>query len=109
MERDKAYLLDILEAAKIILEYVKNKSKDQFCKDLQCQDAVIHRLSIIGEAAKRVSREKQNSLSNLPWKEMIGMRNFLIHSYDHVDLDIVWDTIQSNLPSLVENLKKILS
>ncbi len=60
MQRDKAYLLDILEAAKLALSYVGNISKEDFFDDLQCQDAVIRRLEIIGEASGRISEETRN-------------------------------------------------
>jgi uncharacterized protein with HEPN domain len=106
MQRDKAYLLDILEAAKLVISYVAKKNKEDFIKDIQCQDAVIRRLEIIGEAAGRISEETKNSLSHLSWSEMIGMRNIMIHDYDDVDMAIVWETVQNDLPTLVSTLIK---
>ena len=107
MQRDKAYLLDILEAAKLALSYVENKSKKDFLADIQCQDAVIRRLEIIGEAAGRITEETRNDLSNLPWSEMIGMRNIMIHDYDGVDIEIVWETVQNDLPRLIPVIKNV--
>ncbi len=89
MPRDREYLLDILEAAKIALNYVREMSEEDFFRDLQCQDAVIRRLEIIGEAARRISDKTQKRFPDVPWSDMIGMRNMMIHDYDDVDLHIV--------------------
>ena len=105
MQRDKEYLLDIQEAAKLALTYIANKTKEEFLKDIQCQDAVIRRLEIIGEAAGRISEETRNAIPSLPWSEMVGMRNIMIHDYDDVDIVIVWETIQNDLPNLLSTLK----
>jgi len=107
MERDREYLLDILEAARLVLNYIGEKTKKEFLNDLQCQDAVIRRLEIIGEAAGRISEETKRAFSNLPWGEMIGMRNIMIHDYDDVDIVIVWETVQNDIPSLISALKSI--
>ncbi len=108
MLRDNAYLLDILESAKIALSHIKGKAFDDFEKDILCQDGVIRRLEMIGEASSRVSGETQKTYNDLPWEKMKGMRNFLIHEYDDVDLKIVWDTVVNNLPPLIIELEKIL-
>lgn len=108
MQRDRVYLLDILEAAKLAVSYIENKSKDDFLNDIQCQDAVIRRLEIIGEAARRIEDDTQATLPYLPWREMIGMRNIMIHEYDDIDFDTVFKTVQKDLPSLIESLEKIL-
>jgi len=89
MSRDTEYLIDILEAAKLALAYVSEKSKDEFLEDTQCQDAVIRRLEIIGETAGRISDETRVTHRKLPWKAMVGMRNVMIHEYDDIDLVIV--------------------
>jgi len=107
MRRDKVYLLDILEAARFALDYIGKKTREDFVKDTQCQDAVIRRIMIIGEAARRVSDETRGELS-LPWSEMTAMRNLLIHEYDDVDMKIVWETVSRDLPSLIASLEKIL-
>ena len=108
MQHDKEYLLDILEAAKLAVAYVSNKTREDFFNDLQCQDAVIRRLEIIGEAARRISEETRAAIPDLPWSDMIGMRNVIIHEYDDVDLFIVWETVHNDLPSLIDSLEKIL-
>ncbi len=108
MQRDKEYLLDILEAAKLALEYVGDKTREEFFGDLQCQDAVIRRLEIIGEASRRISEETRAAFPDLPWSDMVGMRNVIIHEYDDVDLVIVWETVHNDLPPLIDALEKIL-
>jgi uncharacterized protein with HEPN domain len=108
MQRDKAYILDILEAAKLAITYVGKKTKEEFLNDLQCQDAVIRRLEIIGEATRRISEETKGAFQNLPWYEMVGMRNVMIHDYDGVDMVIVWETVQNDLPSLISALESII-
>jgi uncharacterized protein with HEPN domain len=108
MPRDVAYLLDILEAAKLAATYVSAKTQEEFVRDTQCQDAVIRRLEIIGEAARRISDETQARLPDLPWSAMINMRNLMIHEYDHVDLVVVWDTVQNHLPTLIQSIAPLV-
>ena len=102
MSRDDTYLVDILESAKIALDYVFDKSWDEFYEDIQCQDAVVRRIEIIGEAARRVSQETRDKHPQIPWREMTSMRNLVIHEYDVVDINQVWDTAQNKIPPLIE-------
>ncbi len=108
MSRDNEFLLDILEAARLAVGYVDGKNLDEFLNDTECQDAVIRRLEIIGEAARRVSEETRARFPHLPWNAMVGMRNLLIHEYDDVDLTIVWDAVRNNLPPLTTELEKVV-
>jgi uncharacterized protein with HEPN domain len=107
MPRDDQYLLDILQAAELVMKYVEGISKEEFWEDSQCQDAVMRRLEIIGEAARRISSETRSKFPDLPWDEMTRMRNFLIHEYDDVDLNIVWDTVLKDIPPLLKILREI--
>jgi len=108
MQRDQVYLLDILESAKLALIYAGDKDREDFFKDIQSQDSVIRRLEIIGEAARRISEETKAACPDLPWSDMIGMRNIMIHEYDNVDLSMVLETVKKDLPQLVEGIEKIL-
>ena len=101
-------LVDILEFAKIALDYVFDKTWDEFYKDTQCQDAVVRRIEIIGEAARRVSTETRAKYPEIEWREMTSMRNLVIHEYDVVDIGQVWDTVRNKLPPLIEKLTKIV-
>jgi uncharacterized protein with HEPN domain len=107
MQRDNAYLLDILDAARIVVHYVSDKTREEFLEDMQCQDAVIRRFILIGEAARRISLEIQSRYPHLPWKEMIDMRNLVVHKYEDIDLHIVWDTAHQDLPELIRSLEEI--
>ena len=109
MQRDKAYLLDILEAGKLAISYVDKMSMEEFLKDTQCQDAVIRRFEIIGEAARRISDEIKADHPEIPWFEIVGMRNIMIHEYDDVDMVVVWNTVKKDIPSLIAAIDKILS
>jgi uncharacterized protein with HEPN domain len=94
MSRDDTYLVDILESAKIAVDYTFDKTWDEFYEDIQCQDAVVRRIEIIGEAARRVSQETRDKYPQIPWREMTSMRNLVIHEYDVVDINQVWDTVK---------------
>lgn len=107
MKRDHTYLLDIANAAELAVSYIESMTREQFLSDVQCQDSVIRRLEIIGEASRRISETFRDSYPELPWKEMIGMRNFLIHDYDDVDIHLVWKTAKKDLPVLLSKIKNI--
>jgi uncharacterized protein with HEPN domain len=76
--------------------------------DVRTQDAVVRRLEIIGEAARRLSEKGRDSLPELPWHAMVSMRNMMIHEYDGVDYALVWETVKNDLPPLVVLLDKKL-
>jgi uncharacterized protein with HEPN domain len=108
MLRDDAYLLDILESSRAALGYMKGKTWEEFSRDPLLQDAVVRRLEIIGEASGRVSTATQKKYSQLPWQAMKGTRNKIIHEYDSIELDIIWEIVQQDLPYLVSELEKII-
>jgi uncharacterized protein with HEPN domain len=109
MDRDQAYLIDILKAAELALAYVEGVSEEKFINDTQLQDSVIRRIEILGEAARRISPQTHMAYPNIPWSEMIGMRNLMIHDYDDVDIHIVWQTVQQDLPRLIAEIKALVS
>ena len=97
-----------MEAAQIAMDYVCDIDKEEFFGNLQCQDAVIRRLEIIGEAARRLSDNSQKEYPDLPLSDMIGMRNIMIHEYDGVDLYLVWETVHADLPQIIDTVDSIL-
>lgn len=99
---------DILESVAKIQRYTAGMSFEEFQADEKTIDAVIRNFEIIGEAARHIPREIQECYPDLPWAEMRGMRDILIHQYFGVSLPIVWHTIQYDLPPLVRELQKIL-
>ncbi len=109
MERDLQSLLDMLQSAEIVINYISGRSRSDLTTDLQLQDAIIRRLLMISEAAKRVSEPTRNRLITIPWSVINGMRNRLVHEYDGIDLDVVWDTAVKSLPLLIVELKKVIA
>lgn len=95
----------MLQSAELILTYTAQHSQAEFVVNMQLQDAVIRRLLVIAEAARRVSDTTRQALPNVPWQEINGMRNRLVHEYDDVNLNIVWNAIQFEIPPLIEELK----
>lgn len=108
MQRELAHLRDILDSATMAVNYISELEFEEFAADSMCQDAVIRRLEIIGEATRRISEDTKSRFKHLPWREMQSMRNLLIHEYDEVDTREVWNTVKINLPPLIENLKSII-
>lgn len=96
---------DIIEALDRIFHYVKDLNYDGWMKDQKTIDAVIRNLEIIGEAAANVPQETQDLYVDIPWYQMKGMRNILIHEYFGVDNDVLWNTIKKDLPILKEKLQ----
>jgi uncharacterized protein with HEPN domain len=105
---DTVYLKHILDAIDLIGSYLKGKSYEDFTDSRMLQDAVIREIEIIGEAAKNLSVKFRNKYSEMPWKQMAGMRDKLIHEYFGVDLGAVWDTATKDIPLLKGKLQEIL-
>ena|SRR3989338_4651890 len=101
MWRDESYLLDILIAARHSREFVAGLTRKDFVQSKLHQNAVMKTLEIIGEAAGKISQETRHAHPEIPWNELIGMRNRLIHEYFRIDLEKVWDTVQNDIPSLI--------
>jgi uncharacterized protein with HEPN domain len=107
MKPDRAHILDILASAEFIIRALADVTFEQFRGNEEKQFAVEHQFMIMGEAVKRLSPEFRAQHPNAPWQEMAGMRDILIHSYDDVDLRIVWDAAKDHLPPLVQTLRQM--
>lgn len=105
---DVIYLKHILDSINRIEQYTENVDYDSFMINTMVQDAVIRQLEIIGEATKRLSKDFRETHSLIPWKDIAGMRDKLIHDYLGVDIDAVWETIKKDIPALKNKIKKIL-
>jgi len=108
MEKDKLYVEHILRAISDIEEYIGSMNFDEFSKDKLIQDGVMRKLEIIGEASKRLSFELTDSIQGIPWKEICGMRDKLIHDYFGVDIMAVWKTATEDIKTFKNALKKSL-
>ena len=103
------YLEDILEAIIDISNFVDDLTFNEFANDKKTINAVIRSLEIIGEASKKVSQEVRENHQNIPWKEMAGMRDKMIHGYFDLDLVTIWETVKNDIPPLkllFENMLK---
>ena len=107
-ERDSGLLLDMLLAARDALSFIAGLSKAGFLESRLHQNAVIRSLEVIGEAAGKVSDATQAAHSDIPWREITGMRHRLIHGYGDVRTDIVWETVRARLPPLAERLAALV-
>lgn len=107
MSDDNAALLDIIRAATLALRFKGRFRKAVFARDLKTRSAVLHQLLILGEAVRRLTPEFQVRHPAIPWKDISGMRNRLIHEYDAVDLDAVWHTLVSDLPALLKEVRRV--
>jgi len=105
---DRLYLQHILEAISKIEEYLSGVNTPSFQESEMVQDAVIRQIQVIGEAAKRVSPELADSHPNVPWRDMAGMRDKLVHDYFGVDVNMVWVTAKEDLPELQREISAIL-
>ena len=105
---DDIRLRHMLDSAEEAVEFAVGKSRDDLDDDRKLLLAIIKSVEIIGEAASRVSETCKSDNDNIPWKDMVGMRNRLSHGYFDVNLDIVWQTVKADLPELIKVLKKII-
>jgi uncharacterized protein with HEPN domain len=107
--RDWRLLLnDILDCITKIEHYVHGMNYDTFIQDNKTIDAVVRNLEVIGEAARLVPVEIQTQYPNVPWAQIVGLRNRLIHGYFAIDEEIIWDIIINELPALHDILQQIL-
>ena len=109
MSRDNAYLRDILNAAQAIRRFVAGVSKEEFLANEEKYEAVNRKFEIIGDATKRLSAEARAEFTAIPWQLAAGMRDVLIHAYDEVNLNVVWDAAIDSVPPLISQLESYLT
>ena len=102
------FLEDILKNIELIEKFTKNKTKESFRMDTKTQYSVIRGIEIIGEAAKNLPKNLTSKYSDIPWKDITGMRDKLIHSYFGVNFKLVWGVVKKDIPNLKKKIKKVL-
>ena len=107
MKDDKLYLIHIAERIGQIESYTQS-GRDAFMQTRMIQDAVIRNFEVIGEATKRISEDLKLAYPDVSWREMVGFRDVLIHNYINVNLNVVWDIIERDLPQLKRKVEAIL-
>jgi len=108
MDRDPATILDIILACRRLRRFVSDRSRDDLDADELLQYAVLHATALIGEAASRLSPEFRQAHSDIPWGDIIGARNRIIHGYDRIKLEIIWAIATEKVAQLIENLEPLL-
>lgn len=108
MWRDEAYLLDMLLAASDAISFASGLDAESFQASDLHQSAILRKLEIIGEAAGQVSKDFQSRHPDIPWSGMISLRNRLIHGYRVVQIEIIWQVVQRDLPVLIEALTPLI-
>ena len=98
----------MLDASKEAISFIQGKNRYSLDTDRKLVLALIKSIEMIGEAANQILRSVQDEMPEIPWNEIVGMRNRLIHAYFDINLDILWKTIVEDLPDLVENLETLL-
>ena len=108
MNKDpKIFIEHILECIERIEEYTKEITKEEFFDAVQIQDAVMRRIEIMGEAVKNIPKETKDKYPDIPWRQITGMRDILIHEYFGIDLELTWKVAKRDVPDLKEKMLKV--
>jgi uncharacterized protein with HEPN domain len=108
MWRDDAYMLDMLLAARKVQSFTDRANWETFKSDDLLQNAVMHQIQIIGEAARKISLQYKDSHSEIPWQMIIGMRNRLVHEYFDIIPERVWDVVENSIPELIRFIEPLV-
>ena len=106
--RSDLFIRDLLGAIELIQEFVKDLSKESFMFDNKTKSAVVRQLEIIGEAARHIPAELKQSYRDIPWSDIVAMRNRISHDYFGVDFETVWEVVSNDLPALESQVKTMM-
>lgn len=104
---DTVRLQHMRDSARSVLAFVASRRREDLDSDLMLRFALIHAITIIGEAAAHVTSEGRQAVPDIPWREAVGIRNRLVHAYFDVDLDVLWKTATESVPVLLERLEAL--
>lgn len=107
MARTAAYLLDAINFSEQIIEFTREMTAKEFAADPKTQYAVLHLFTLLGEAVRKLPVELRENQAEIPWSQIIGMRNIIVHNYTDIDLDVVWDTAVNSLPDFLKAIEQI--
>ncbi|MDQ7785168.1 MAG: DUF86 domain-containing protein [Desulfomonilaceae bacterium] len=105
---DLVRMRHMLDAAKHAVSFVEGKSRADLGRDNMLAFALVRAFEVIGEAASKISQDTRHRFSDIAWPKIVGMRNRLIHGYDDINLDILWETTTIALPPLIRTLERII-
>lgn len=105
---NKHYFKDILEYSKTALEFIEKVSYEEFITDKKVVFATIRALEVVGESSNRIENKLKQKYAHLPWIEMRGLRNRIIHNYDDIDYKIIWNVLQNEIPELIQQIEAII-
>ena len=106
---DRWRVQHMIDAAEQALGFVQGRNREDLDRDVMLRMALTRALEIVGEAASKVSEAGRAAAATVPWQQVVGMRNRLVHAYFDIDLDILWDTVHLALPPLLAQLRPLLS
>ncbi|MGL5034199.1 MAG: HepT-like ribonuclease domain-containing protein [Microcystaceae cyanobacterium] len=107
MSSDQEIILDLYHALNQILTFTQNMDKQEFINDEKTQSSVLYQLVIMGESVNRLSEQFKKQYPQIPFNEIQGMRNRVVHEYKEVDCDIIWEAIQKDIPELIDFIASV--
>ena len=107
MRQDDSYLLDMLVASRKAARFAQGLDHERFAQSDLHQNAIFKVLEIIGEAASRISDDTRKAHSEIPWADIVGLRNRIVHAYFEIDLTVVWNIVSDDVPALIRQLEEI--
>ena len=108
MRHDDSYLIDMLQAARKAAAFAADLTYPQFQVSDLHQNAIVKVLEIIGEAASPISTDTQHAYPHIPWRQIIGLRNRVVHGYFDIDLSLIWQIVHQDIPILLDQLQDLI-